>query len=76
MDGGNHTAAGCQDRRTRAASGFAAGGAFLSRMEAKEIGRLDILVEGDGFFYADGLFADKPDGLVSRVHLAFQSHSQ
>ena len=33
----------------------------------------DVLVEDNGFFYADELFVDKADGPVSRVHLAFQA---
>ena len=33
----------------------------------------DVLVEGNGYFYADELFVDKADGPVSRVHLAFQA---
>lgn len=33
----------------------------------------DVLVEGEGFFYADELYVDKADGPVSRVHLAFQA---
>jgi catechol 2,3-dioxygenase-like lactoylglutathione lyase family enzyme len=37
------------------------------------LGLPDILVEGNGFFYADELFVDKADGPVSRVHLAFQA---
>src|SRR5690606_33810313 len=39
------------------------------------LGFPDILVEGEGFFYADELFVDKADGQVSRVHLAFQAAS-
>jgi catechol 2,3-dioxygenase-like lactoylglutathione lyase family enzyme len=37
------------------------------------LGMPDILVEGDGHFYADELFVDNADGPVSRVHLAFQA---
>ena len=37
------------------------------------LGLPDVLVEGNGFFYADELFVDKADGSVSRVHLAFQA---
>ena len=37
------------------------------------LGMPDVLVEGDGFFYADELFVDKADGPISRVHLAFQA---
>lgn len=37
------------------------------------LGLPDVLIEGDGFFYADELFVDKADGPVSRVHLAFQA---
>ena len=36
----------------------------------------DVLVEGNGFFYADELYVDKADGPVSRVHLAFQAADQ
>lgn len=32
-----------------------------------------VLVEGQGFFYADELFVNKADGPLSRVHLAFQA---
>ncbi|MFA5496175.1 MAG: VOC family protein [Porticoccaceae bacterium] len=39
------------------------------------LGFPDILVEGEGFFYADELFVDKADGQLSRVHLAFQAAS-
>jgi catechol 2,3-dioxygenase-like lactoylglutathione lyase family enzyme len=34
------------------------------------LGLPDVLIEGDGFFYADELFVDTADGPVSRVHLA------
>ena len=37
------------------------------------LGLADVLVEGDGFFYADELYVDKADGPISRVHLAFQA---
>jgi len=37
------------------------------------LGLPDVLVEGNGFFYADELFVDKADGSVSSVHLAFQA---
>ena len=37
------------------------------------LGQPGILVEGDGFFYADELFVDQADRSVSRVHLAFQA---
>jgi len=37
------------------------------------LGLPDVLIEGDGFFYADELFVDTADGPVSRVHLAFQA---
>jgi catechol 2,3-dioxygenase-like lactoylglutathione lyase family enzyme len=37
------------------------------------LGVPDILVEGNGLFYADELFVDKADGPISRVHLAFQA---
>jgi catechol 2,3-dioxygenase-like lactoylglutathione lyase family enzyme len=37
------------------------------------LGLPDVVVEGEGFFYADELFVDRADGPVSRVHLAFQA---
>lgn len=37
------------------------------------LGRVDVLVEGDGWFQADELFVDKADAGVSHVHLAFQA---
>jgi catechol 2,3-dioxygenase-like lactoylglutathione lyase family enzyme len=40
------------------------------------LGLPDVLVEGDGFFYADELFVDKSDGAASLVHLAFQASSR
>ena len=40
------------------------------------LGMPDIIVEGDGFFWADELFVDKADGAVSRVHLAFQARDR
>ncbi len=40
------------------------------------LGLPDVLVEGNGFFYADELFVDKADGSVSRVHLAFQAQDR
>ena len=40
------------------------------------LGLADILVERDGYFYADELFVDKADGPVSRIHLAFLAPDQ
>jgi len=40
------------------------------------LGLPDVLLEGDGFFYADELFVDKSDATASRVHLAFQASSR
>lgn len=37
------------------------------------LGKPDILVEGNGFFFADELFVNKADTDVSRIHLAFQA---
>jgi catechol 2,3-dioxygenase-like lactoylglutathione lyase family enzyme len=37
------------------------------------LGLSDVLVDGDGYFFADELFVDRADGTVSRVHLAFQA---
>lgn len=37
------------------------------------LGLPDVIVEGDGHFYADELFVDQADGPVTRVHLAFQA---
>jgi catechol 2,3-dioxygenase-like lactoylglutathione lyase family enzyme len=43
------------------------------RATLASLGLPPILVEGQGFFYADELFVDKAEGTVSRVHLAFQA---
>jgi len=40
------------------------------------LGLPDVLVEGDGYFYADELFVDKATDYVTRVHLAFQAPSR
>jgi len=39
----------------------------------KALGKADVLVEAADHFSADELWADKADGEVSRVHLAFQA---
>ena len=39
----------------------------------KALGKADVLVEAADHFSADELWADKADGDVSRVHLAFQA---
>lgn len=39
------------------------------------MGLSDVLVEGDGFFYADELWVDKAKDYVTRIHLAFPAES-
>jgi catechol 2,3-dioxygenase-like lactoylglutathione lyase family enzyme len=46
------------------------------RAVVASLGFPDILVEGNGFFYADELYVDKADGPISRVHLAFQARDR
>ncbi len=39
----------------------------------ESLGLRGIAQDGEGWFQADELYVDKADGLVSRVHLAFQA---
>ena len=46
------------------------------RAALEAIGRLDAFGEDDHAFWADELYVDRADTIVSRVHLAFQARSQ